>query len=171
MRAKRRTHLIHAACGIDHSNALGKLPRSAQIASPDSVEKSLLLLLEAIRAAYARHSRAGDFWGQVEVKGDGRLKGLLHPLFEDFQFIEAHAPPPSLVGKGRVGKAVTHDELARRKGGKDDRLEMLPACCKHEQRLGLWHYLLRRIEQELAQPLSQRGAARLASHANCSARL
>ena len=72
-----------------------------------------------------------------------------------------HVRAPALIGKGRIGEPVTDHPLAGGKRRSNQRVQMVAAGRKGQQRLGLRLHLLG--QQQLAQPLGQRAATRFAA--------
>jgi hypothetical protein len=66
----------------------------------------------------------------------------------------------ALVGERGIGEAVAQDDLPRRQRRSDHALDVVAARGERQQRLG--HPVHRLAQQQLAQPLSERRAARLA---------
>ena len=84
----------------------------------------------------------------------------MDPGFEHRELGDIQPPPADLIGIGRIGEAIAHHPGACGQRGLDALGEMLATAREHQQRLGFEVHGL--VQDELAQALAQRRAARFA---------
>ncbi|MNJ70607.1 hypothetical protein D3C77_670810 [compost metagenome] len=74
----------------------------------------------------------------------------------------AHTTPTALIGVSGIGEAIAKHHLAGRQRWADDLIQVLRAGGEHQQQFGIrGHRLIAGRQQQLANALGQRRAARL----------
>ena len=134
------------------------MPR--QIAGANALEEREVLGLEAVGGARRGAARGGERRLDVEPERQVGLQAVLDPGLERAQHALVLAAAGALVGEGRIGEAVAQDDLAALERRRDDALDVVAPRREHEQRLG--DAVHRLVQEQLAQRLRERRAARLA---------
>lgn len=165
--------LVDGAPGVDLDHAAGFPFRDRQVSILYARKEAAAFLFEAILVVMTSLGTPGlisptrSLYAARDVGFHEDRKVRLHPGTDDPVHFEhrfaAQLAPATLVGFGRVGKAIAENNFPVRNRGFDDFLDMLRARGKHQGKL--CHRIKSSsgaVEQELADLFSSFGSTRFA---------
>ena len=139
---------------------------TVEISTAHAGEKLRLFLFETVFLARTGNAFERYLKRHVQQQGQVRAQAALHPVFQHFDVRRRNTAPAALISEGGIGKTVGNNVDAFIQSRQYHVFQMLAAGGEHQQGFGTQSDAAVGRQQQAAQFLAQRRAARLAGEQN-----